>query len=735
MMAFNSGMRDTPRRAKTPSLPLTASDSVSEWSKKIRDIQKEVDADEEAERKKLEDEIAASRLARASRRSTVIAGSGILSGSTTAGVSGNELGCACKLSFLSFSLLIYLISMAAVNKLSMADPPKSPTKAEVEPDLSMLGRSDALRKLVGRDHVNSQGGTAASPPSSSSFAPSTSIPISTTATRSDRPYDFEAIRANVPGSKYAPTKGEPISLAAFMGSSAAGPRLNKAPKHEEYNPDLYAPRPDISGPHPIFGRARDPYEKGKPMQGSIPLPGLARQSSPQPPPPREEPPKSSGFDDDWVPRNVEPTLPKRRSVEIKRPSQGTELASSRLESPVAPLHQFARSPSPIKAQERPSEPQVSTPARRSTMTYDEFGSPSSTRAGGIPMERAQSQPQPQSPTSMAKYGSSSLSSTPTLARPILPTPKPPVSPQVAVSTRQSPAFLRPPQQKDLTPSLSRLQGRGFVAQRVNVSETIEGGRDSLGGGGVSPVKKGVLSRWPTANANANSNASSGTSGISGGIGTASIQRSPPTPDSPTRPRAISQIERDREAGIFPGGSTPPQAISRPAQSGPRLGPGAVALPAMTKTKSPTAPARMSRTPELEYTKPAPPVALPGLAAVGAKSPSPSFGRGSARTTNPGPGPTHTMEEELSIQQAGRTTGPGSASTMISYIRPQKTGQSERSVHAHEENASTNRSNHSNYRDQPNPVNDDDDGKWGVETSKSVLEPSSGPVLSHVRESY
>lgn len=95
-MAYSSGMSGLPpRRAKTPSLPLTPSDSVTEWSKKIREIQKEVDADEEVERKKLEDEIAASRAARASRRNTVIAGSGAINtlGDTT---TSNEIDNARK---------------------------------------------------------------------------------------------------------------------------------------------------------------------------------------------------------------------------------------------------------------------------------------------------------------------------------------------------------------------------------------------------------------------------------------------------------------------------------------------------------------------------------------------------------------------------------------------------------------------------------------------------------------
>jgi hypothetical protein len=58
-------------------------------------MQKEVDADEEAERKKLEDEIAASRAARANRRSIVNTGSSAISGSGTSPATENELGSAC----------------------------------------------------------------------------------------------------------------------------------------------------------------------------------------------------------------------------------------------------------------------------------------------------------------------------------------------------------------------------------------------------------------------------------------------------------------------------------------------------------------------------------------------------------------------------------------------------------------------------------------------------------------
>lgn len=95
-MAYSPSTALPQRRSKTPTLP--PSDSVSEWSKKIREMQKEVDADEEAERKKLEDEIAASRMKRASRRNTHILGS--TAGTDQGGINSGELGNARKSFYL-----------------------------------------------------------------------------------------------------------------------------------------------------------------------------------------------------------------------------------------------------------------------------------------------------------------------------------------------------------------------------------------------------------------------------------------------------------------------------------------------------------------------------------------------------------------------------------------------------------------------------------------------------------
>jgi len=47
---------------------------------------------------------------------------------------------------------------------------------------------------------------------------------------------------------------EPTSLAAFIGGSASGPRLNRhAPQQDAHDPTQFV-QPDTSHPHPIFGR-------------------------------------------------------------------------------------------------------------------------------------------------------------------------------------------------------------------------------------------------------------------------------------------------------------------------------------------------------------------------------------------------------------------------------------------------------------------------------------------------
>lgn len=90
--------------------------------------------------------------------------------------------------------------------------------------------------------------------------------------------------------------------------------------------------------------------------------------------------------------------------------------------------------------------------------------------------------------------------TPSLARPIQPDRRPVTqSPQIPPSSTPSAAFLKPPAQKDPTPSISRLQGRGFVQNMVQVSKQLESPNSAT----ITPERTGgrkssVLDRWPGA---------------------------------------------------------------------------------------------------------------------------------------------------------------------------------------------------------------------------------------------
>lgn len=93
---------------------------------------------------------------------------------------------------------------------------------------------------------------------------------------------------------------------------------------------------------------------------------------------------------------------------------------------------------------------------------------------------------------------------PALARPVQPQVVVQPSPVAIASQNPSPAFLRvAPSTQDLHPSLSRLQGRGFVEQRVKASSELYGGSPSQQeergtSSGPSPQRPTILDRWQPA---------------------------------------------------------------------------------------------------------------------------------------------------------------------------------------------------------------------------------------------
>ncbi|KAG6813556.1 hypothetical protein H0H92_009948 [Tricholoma furcatifolium] len=349
---------------------------LAEWTDKIKAMQRQLDADEEAEQIRLEQEIAASRLARKRR--------------------------------------------------SQGFVPGNPSDL----DMSRSGDEELNNTTSPRISADSE---ITQPPRSAPY-PSANAKIAKRSTT-------------------AKVAAEPISLAAFMGGSASGPRLRKhAPQQDAHDPTQFQ-QPDFRrSPHPTFGA------------GGIAMPGLVVQ--------KDGPMKPSAIAAMSKSRTTESPSPQVGSHESQAPNpdarntstrQRTGSSSSPLSS--SPTKQtLPLSYNPNKSQDSPQPPvskhNRATPERSTvsptSSSADRFQAPSLTHSLSSP-----------SP-------SKSVHIPPALAGPIRPEPRPSVSgPQIPVSITPSKAFTRVPVQKELTPSLSRLQGRGFVQNMVKVSSQFE----------------------------------------------------------------------------------------------------------------------------------------------------------------------------------------------------------------------------------------------------------------------
>ncbi|TFK54070.1 hypothetical protein OE88DRAFT_1675469 [Heliocybe sulcata] len=450
---------------------------LAQWTSKIKALQRQVDEDEETEQRKLEEEIAASRLAR-QRRSAMYA-------SPKAAGSGTEL--------------------------ARAETPLSPLRtgftSPISEDMKPVAerqrhQDDALQKLMGP--------SSASPPSVEETSSAASPPPA-----SHRP-------------PISQPKPQAISLAQFMGGRGTGPRLKKhAPQQDAHDPTQFEQKTlqDIKTPHPIFGR------------GGVAMPGMTskgRVPAPASPEPahREEPVSPPLFQRD---RRVSTPSVARRYVEkleeqaLKpQPTGGKDRVRDRTISTPTGDAPWKRVSSP------PSEPQLE-PARGSISYSPVSERRSTTPSNGRVTPAAAPAKSPISPSpsistpyispsrsfspsqSIASIASTASSpttpsktpiTTPSLARPKQPDPKPSsYGPQVIPSQRPSPAFLKPPPEKQPTPSLSRLKGRGFVQSIVRAStELTQATTGSPPPKTPPPQEKGsggrrlsnVLDRWPAA---------------------------------------------------------------------------------------------------------------------------------------------------------------------------------------------------------------------------------------------
>ncbi|PCH43910.1 hypothetical protein WOLCODRAFT_138664 [Wolfiporia cocos MD-104 SS10] len=404
-------------------LPSKPEAGLAEWASKIKAMQRQVDEDEELEHKRLEEEIQASRMARL-RRSA-----------------GNSQG--------SIDL-----STSEYGRVLKADAAQSSDNDASTSDRQQA-QDDALRKLTGVAR-----------------APSTHRPTP------------GLVRA------HTGTSAAPMSLAAFMGGKATGPRLTRhAPQQDAHDPTQFEQRTSISSPHPVFGR------------GGVAMPGMVGRAASTAGFRREREKSAS------VSNNVTGVRGRRLSTSsaVKSIVQKVEeeaLAAQKTGSPPLSRKRTNSIPSGNASSKTPpfahshwresiartptgSRSISVSPGLRSSTPNQDRSTPTKPHHALEPMSappKVTSYPDMQSPL----WSSTPLSTppkpsitTPSLAKPIQRMPRPTLGPQLSLSHNPSPAFLRAPPPKDPTPSISRLQGRGFVRSMVQASSQLSGGSPSV----------------------------------------------------------------------------------------------------------------------------------------------------------------------------------------------------------------------------------------------------------------
>ncbi|KAG1752937.1 hypothetical protein EDB19DRAFT_1670672 [Suillus lakei] len=501
----------TPRspRFDLPPAPVystsnTADNGLAEWTSRIKAMQRQVDADDEAEQRRLEEEIVRARLAR-TRRST----SG-MSGDFGIGMHGIDLG------------------KLQESSSSATPPPNDPSAGNATaPASEKLPRAMPSHKPVVSSNTASQ-------------------------------------RA-------------PMSLAAFMGgSTAAGPRLKRHEPQQDATV-VHDGRKDHGPVHPIFGR--NGIAMPGMVKGGAQPPAAAASSPSASTPARAAPTTTPDFvrsrttsTSSVARRYVEKlesqtqsqpqslnsgfAAPGIRERRISTPARNVS-AQLKVDTPHSPSYHLSQShgakaavvptsplaesrpKTPITADTRPKTPvaetRVKTPnpesVRAKTVTESAYSKtpnpePTRTRTPNPEPNRAKT-PVADSIHTKSPIYTRSNSSQPSWTPKQQPAPIPSVSP--ASPARQtyspqpsrgvSPAFLRPPvtsSTKDPTPSISRLQGRGFVQSVVQASGRLESGagaarRESTFGSPTQAASEtrdknarraSVLDRWQPAMNNA-----------------------------------------------------------------------------------------------------------------------------------------------------------------------------------------------------------------------------------------
>lgn len=287
-------------------------------------------------------------------------------------------------------------------------------------------------------------------------------------------------------------------------------------------------------------------------------------------------------------------------------SSPTKSPSPRATSPTTPERTDSKSPPPV----RPFTPK--SPSVPTTPSANQFRSSAVSRplpSPGTPQRAATSTTPSRATASTTPKSSPQAIQAPSfLARPLPPGSMRPAQQIIPPTNAMSIAFLKPPKEKDLTPSLSRLQGRGFVEQRVKASAKLTDGvfkpASPLGEHGERK-RSSLVDMW------------------------AKRDEEVKTPPSPSTPKMVGKLatpfakaQQQAPASPSPARPAPPPAAAKPAVSRP--------LP----------------TPVAHTPPPAPPAHASARAAIVAPPPSKS------------PTPVPVAEKSL-----------GSSHTLISFARP------------------------------------------------------------------
>ncbi|KAI0305774.1 hypothetical protein B0F90DRAFT_1948159 [Multifurca ochricompacta] len=437
---------------------------LAEWAQKIRALQRQVDADEEEEHRKLEQEIAASRLARVGRSTGYARPS---------------------------------LDPAPGSYTSSTAPHPSEAPGEETPISDRHHqRAEALQKLVGKSHPRPQ----IIPSSSSSLPTPTSLATfiggRATGPRLNRhapqqdvtdPTLFEQRNIN---SSSAP---HPV----FRRGGIAMPRLTSQ-EHRAVSP---SPDPEYYAPVPTASTQDRPFAAKDEIVSlnAVPVPAsagdhlLGKESSRQP--------RSSAAS--TALKRYMQHVEQAASPHAAKPSFELDTSRPRTVSTPAGAHPTLGAKLPLlisQSQSRPVSPRTPISLRnpnletRSSPSKSPISSSSKTSTPAFIAPKKSAIENASSPLFSVKLPAFSAS-TPSLPRPDASTPKgAPLAPQ-----HRAPS-LPPPTGKDPTPSISRLKGRGFVQSMVKASSALEAAAvDStmFEVGRVGPAKRSslVASRW------------------------------------------------------------------------------------------------------------------------------------------------------------------------------------------------------------------------------------------------